>query len=440
MVLVILFIVFITGVYCYKNFYVASIPQNIDIKLDDTVINISFNIYDNSFRNDIYYIIKKDKNIPDINDSEWKLTKDNKITYTLDKHIYYVFLKNEDDKIIKVDGTDKFGSITKLEVNKNKVYLPINGSYSPTLVYEGVGSVDDTIVWTSSNPDAVEVSEGGNIVAKGKGNSTITGTMMNKSINIDVVSTNLITKPPTQYDYKKPYLTCDIYSKEENDLMDAILKDRVNTAGYKTRAGTVAAARFLALEFPYRIYYFSENGRVEQNGVDSEGRYYHVGLYLHSSRFDQVGKRSRGPATWGCNMYSGPAHGYRRNGLDCSGFVSWVMLNGGFDVKDVGAGLSNGLDLTDYGKRTVLTKKVVSDNQIKVGDLLSSGGPGGGHIAIIIGEDDQNYYVAESLWTWPNVGVVVMQYRKSNIQNNFYYVMLMDDYYEKDGNLTKMWY
>ena len=147
-----------------------------------------------------------------------------------------------------------------------------------------------------------------------------------------------------------------------------------------------------------------------------------------------------GPAAWGCKMYSNPAHGYRRNGLDCSGFISWVLLNGGFNVKDVGAGLASGLDLTDYGKRTVFTKDLITKNKIKVGDLLSSGGPGGGHIAIIAGEDSKYYYVAESLWTSPNVGVVMAKYPKSSIYNTYYYVMLMDSYYKEDGKLTKMWY
>ena len=139
-------------------------------------------------------------------------------------------------------------------------------------------------------------------------------------------------------------------------------------------------------------------------------------------------------------MYSGPAHGQRRNGLDCSGFVSWVLYNGGFDVKDVGAGLASGLDLTDYGKRTVFTKDLVDNKKVKVGDLLSSGGVEGGHIAIIIGEDEVNYYVAESLWTKPNVGVVVTVYPRNKIYKEFYYVMLMDNYYKNDGNLTKLWY
>ena len=144
--------------------------------------------------------------------------------------------------------------------------------------------------------------------------------------------------------------------------------------------------------------------------------------------------------TWGCQLYSGPSHGKRSNGFDCSGFVSWVLLNGGFDVGDIGAGLASHLDLTDYGKRTKTSTDLIKQKKIKVGDLLSSEGPSGGHIAIIVGEDDNTYYVAESLWTSPNVAVVIIGYPKKTIFNRYYWVMLMDDYYKEDGNLTSLWY
>ena len=47
---------------------------------------------------------------------------------------------------------------------------------------------------------------------------------------------------PQNFNNSKSYLPCGRYTKEENDLLDEILKDRINDAGYKTRAGVVAAA------------------------------------------------------------------------------------------------------------------------------------------------------------------------------------------------------
>lgn len=71
---------------------------------------------------------------------------------------------------------------------------------------------------------------------------------------------------------------------------------------------------------------------------------------------------------------------------------------------------------------------------------MSSGGVNGGHIAMIAGEDDTYYYVAESLWTPPNVSVGIYKYAKKTIFNRYYYVVLMDSYYKEDGKLTKLWY
>ena len=56
---------------------------------------------------------------------------------------------------------------------------------------------------------------------------------------------------------------------------------------------------------------------------------------------------------------------------------------------------------------------------------------------MIIGIDEDNIYVAESL---PNLGgAVAKRYLKTNIGNTFTHVVLMDKYYKNDGNLTSMW-
>ena len=72
--------------------------------------------------------------------------------------------------------------------------------------------------------------------------------------------------------------------------------------------------------------------------------------------------------------------------------------------------------------------------KIKVGDLFNFWG----HISILIGEDKDNYYIAESLNNYK--GVVVKKYSKKKVRDTFTYVVLMDDVYKSDGNLTDMWY
>lgn len=437
--LIMISILFI-GFLLYSKFVYPPIPSITKIGLVDDKIEVEFDIDKDNVNNDVYCIITK--NIyPDKNDPNWILSKNNKCSFNIDKDSYTVYIKNKNNNIIEVSETSKLGKVIDITVNKNKIYLPINGTYHPTLTINTIGYIGENVSWNSSNPEIVSVDNEGNIKALKKGNVTVSATLKDKNISIDVISTNLITLKPKTYNNKKKYLGCGGYTKEENDLIDEILKDRMNDVGFPTRASTVEAARFITLEFPYKIRYFSENGRLTYaSKIDGEGRYYHEGLYLHSSRFKSLAKSSQGPKTWGCNMYSRPSHGTRRNGLDCSGFISWVLLNGGFDVGDLGAGVTGAKDLTDVGKKTRFTSTLIKNGKVKVGDLLSSSGPSGGHIAIIVGEDDNNYYVAESLWYNPYIGVVIVGYSKKTIFNRYYWVMLMDKVYKEDGKLTKMWY
>ena len=428
--------------FLYKKglLFDAPIPDVKEVYVDDeNFVNIYFELEGNGVTDKIFFLNQKDTSFPSINAAGWTLVSGNTAKYLLDD-AYYSFLKNEDDIVINVKETELLGRLTKFELNKNTIYLAPKGTYQLKVDYETVGYSEDKPVWYSDDEKIAKVDQNGFVTAVKKGKTRVHVKLLGRDVYTDVVVTNLIVLKPKKYDRQKSYLPCKRYTKAENDLLDKILKNRVNDAGYKTRAGVVEAGRFITLEFPYKIKYFSENGRLSINKVDGEGRYYHKGLYLDESRYESIGKSHSGPATWGCPIYSIPAHGPTPNGLDCSGFITWILYNGGFDVKDVGAGISGSLDLTDYGKRTVLTADVVSSGKIKVGDLLASGGTGGGHIALLVGEDKDYYYVAESLWTPPNVAALMMQYKKSTFHKNFNYVMLMDSYYKDDGNLTNMWY
>ena len=430
--------IFLYNIYLYYNIFSNPIINSVNLNEENKLV-IQYSLDKEKFKNKVYYLVKNDNEKPK-NDDNWVLSTSNKILIDLERNVYYVYLKNENNKIFKVNSTDEIGKITSIKINKEKVYVAVNGTYTVSVSFDGIGKINEEIKWYSEDDSIAKVDQNGKITGIKKGTTKIYAEIMNEKTSVDVLVTNLITVRPKKYNSKKSYLPCGKYSEADNDLLDEILKDRINDAGYKTRAGAVEAARFLALEFPYKIRYFSENGRGSTNGVDGEGRYYHLGLYLHKSRYSNIKKTSAGPKTWGCSLYSRPSHGYRSNGFDCSGFVSWVMLNGGFDVGDIGAGLAPHKDLTDYGVRTKFNYNVVKSGKVKVGDLLSSGGPEGGHIAIIVGEDNEYYYVAESLWTPPNVAVVIIPYSKKTLFNRYYYVMLMDSYYKEDGNLTKLWY
>ena len=441
------------GYNYYKKYIVAPKPsiENISIN-DNNELVIKYSVEDYKKYKDIYCLFNTDGTTPSVNDKNWKLAENNECSTLLDDKVYYGFLKNYDGKITIIKDASEYGKITKLEVSKEKIYVAKNGVYNLTATSEKIGNVTDTLKWTSEDESIAKVDETGKVTGVKIGTTKVSAQINGVKKDVEVMVTDLITVRPKSYDYKKKYLGCNMYTKEQNDLLDEILKDRINDAGYKTRAGAVEAARFLPLEFPYRIRYFSENGRRNTNQVEGEGRYYQVGLYLDESRFSKLKKTMKGPATWGCQLWSNPSKGYRANGLDCSGYISWVLLNGGFDVGDIGAGLAPHLDLTDYGERVRFTDDVLNSGKIKVGDLLSSTGPEGGHIAMIVGIDNDYIYVSESLWTPPNVSVTVVAYPKTSavkkksgskyevVNKRYYWVMLMDSYYKEDGNLTTLWY
>lgn len=431
--------------FFYSLYYTANKDNIVSMLYSDGVLTINF---DERFESsELYCLFTTEEEAPSFDADGWIKVKDSKCDLEFgDGEHYNLFIRN-DIKVVH-NYSSKKGFLYEINLDKDKIYVAVNGKYDITYKYKGIGKFDD-VEYSSSDENVFTVSDN-KITGVGVGNAKLTVSGDEASDTLDVVVTDLITAsyPLNDYDWKKKELGCNTYSKADNDLIDEILKDRINDAGYKTRAGAVEAARFLVLEFPYKLSYFYENGRQTTNNVDGEGRYYHVGLYLHESRFKKITGSSTGPEVWGCPLYCNPGHRYIDNGLDCSGYVSWALLNAGFDVKDVGAGWSNNLDLTDYGDVKSFTTSLINSGKIKVGDLVHST-HSGGHIGMIIGIDDKYFYIAQALWNDaahsltkrnPNVmAVQITKYTKKEIKNIFPDVVLMDKYYKKDGNLTVMW-
>lgn len=404
-----------------------------------------FRVVDIKFENKIKVYFSKDNvsciisnTSPTLSD-EWVVSNNKVCILDYKEGFNNIYIKYEDnitniteDKIFNIDLNDK----DTIYIAKGDEYIYLNGL---------IGNIEK-FKYDISDKNVIEFKDG---IIKGIENGTSNlNISADKEYSVKVVVTDLITSNylSDSFDFDKEELKCGIYSKEENDLLDKILKDRINDAGYKTRAGAVEAARFLMLEFPYKINYFHENGRQTTNNVDGEGRYYHEGLYLHESRFENITGKKTGSKTWGCSMFSEPQNKYMDNGLNCSGFVSWVLLNAGFDVKDVGAGFSNNSDLTDFGELVKLSDSTI--NNIKVGDLLHSE-HSGGHIGIIIGKDKDYIYVAQALWRMAPISltkrsdnlnaVQITKYTYKEIQKVLPDLVMMDKLYKEDGNLTNMW-
>ena len=367
------------------------------------------------------------------------ILKDNKCYLSVEigeGKVSFVNENNRESDFVKVDDY-------VLDFNvKDKYYLPVD--YEMTLAEDKIVVVEPVINWISLS-ESVQIVNGKLKTSK-VGNAIVRGFVNDNVVKeVEIVVTDTIVAMPYTFNDKKDYLLCNEYTLEESQLLDEILEYRISEAGYQTRAGAVAAARFLTLEFPYRIAYYWETGRLNNTGkkyVDGEGRYYHKGLYLHESKKESIVASALGPQIWGCKMrcyeddppYFYPGRKYP-NGLDCSGFVSWVLYNAGFDVGDRGAGESpTPYQLTDVGNFRTLTSSLIKSGKIKPGDLFNYWG----HISILVGEDDNNYYIAESLNTFG--GVVIKTYSKKRVMNTFKYVVLMDELYKEDGNLTDLWY
>ncbi len=314
----------------------------------------------------------------------------------------------------------------KIELNYNKIYLV------PTETKE-ILTNQNNISWSSEDELVAKVNDGV-ITGVGVGKTTVNAQIGKSKASVEVIVSDLISLPTLNNN--KEYLTCNRYSLEESALLDELLAYRINEAGMNTRAGAVAAARFLTLEFKYRLTYFLENGRLITAGnrtyCDGEGRYYHKGLYLHETKLKDIIVSNRGPAIWGCPLYNGIEKKTMANGLDCSGYVSWALLNAGYDPGDGGAGITDlKTDMDDLGKKVEINQTVIANNQFKVGDLMSRYG----HIGIIIGIDGNTIYIAEAL----DDDLHVLIQNKNDLTKKWKYIIDMDEFYGADGKLTNMW-
>jgi len=328
---------------------------------------------------------------------------------------------------------------------------------------EVLKTYDESIILSSSDPTVAYILNN-KVKTVSKGVATISANVNEQVQSIDINVTDLYTLPDSDSE-NKPFLKETICTVDEAHMLDEILEIKINEAGYATRAGVVAAARFLSLEFPYKLAYFSESGRLDDTTgtkvCDGEGRYYHKGLYLSEDKFSDISTSVYGPAYWGqffeeddsddhslddYYLYDGfvPAdigtHLYlskRPNGFDCSGYVSWCYLNGGFDFGDMGAGGPGTYGMTDLGELVWIDDELLSSDRIKAGDLVGFAS----HIGIVIGVEDNYIWIADTLVT----GLKVTKYERTTEsfnalgEDSFRYFLLMDSEYQNDGNYTPMW-
>ena len=412
------------------------------IILNDNLISISYGNITNNLGEYLVNVNYQDNNYP-VECSIDNINFDKNCSYYLKPGNHEIYLRYKNANVTKnIEIENKYaGTFGSTLDNLDEYYLALNGTKTLEWTFDYPYEFDRKVTYTIEDPTIISI-ENDTMSGLKVGTTTLTATLVDGNTkNYKIIVTDLIL--PIAYNNDKPDLPCEHYTEEEGAILDKILESRVKEAGVGTRGGVIAAARFLTLEFPYMVKYFYENGRLINHTLkpylDGEGRYYHKGLYLTKSKFNDIVRSSySGPKLWGCGLYDQSV--LRRttpNGFTCSGFVTWAMLNGGFDVGDVGAGdfAQYNNDLSDLGPHHEITYDYMKNGNYKVGDFIGRNG----HAALIIGIDDKYIYTAESL---PPKLMTYTYERYSGIvkDDNLTYVIEMGGIYPNgDGWYTDMW-
>ena len=192
------------------------------------------------------------------------------------------------------------------------------------------------------------------------------------------------------------------------EYRNTVLQYRIDVSGgLGTRGAVVAAATYLSEE--ENIPYFW-GGKYSKVGVNGE---WNTHKPIPSS---------------GSNIqFEGVNWPY---GLDCSGFVSWAIINGGFkmEVSYTGAYL-------DYIKPNIYTFNTqnLKSGKIKAGDLLYRNG----HIAIITDLDLSKGTIKVAEEKGAEEGMVVTNTTIEDFvkKTNFNDIYSMEEYYNNQDNL-----
>ena len=382
-------------------------------------------------------------------------------TYELEAGTYYIHVKDSLNQTIDLGPIINQTLMIDLDEFEYPFY-PVNEELE--LSYDILTFGEDNDLKISSSNESVAYIKNNKVITKSPGVTTITIVSHDVSDSIILEVTDVYTLIDTD-SMNKPILNKTICDDEQNRKLDEVLEMKIEEAGYQTRAGVVAAARFLALQFPYRIAYFAETGKLD-NTVDSrrsdgEGRYYHKGLYLSESKYDDIVASIYGLRYWGQYFKEDTTEDHSRdeeyleggltvsdigtnlylmkrpNGLDCGGFVSWCYYNAGFDFGDMGAGGPGSYGMSMLGERVNITEELLQSDRIKAGDLVGFTG----HVGIVIGVEEDSVWIADTIRT----GTKVRRYDRTVASfaelgdDAFKYFMLMDDEYREDGNYTPMW-
>lgn len=186
--------------------------------------------------------------------------------------------------------------------------------------------------------------------------------------------------------------------------MNQTIYSQVRKSGVGTREGVVAAAVTLINNF------YSQTGYLLPYELYPSGKYSGYGM----------------DPSWGTNTGRSD---YPSNGLDCSGFVSWAIHNGGFKYE-----VKSAKGWGDSSVKRPWTKGM-TDNSARPGDLIynepQSANGTTGHIRMIVEVNKEGYVIAEASGRKNGVRIKTISFTSTGN----YYLVNMDNYY---GNATKV--
>lgn len=399
-------------------------------------------------------------------------------------------------------------------VSERAVALGINEKYD----FNGYGVTEWKEVGAPGN---IILTKGGVVTGKKRGVASIRGMSGNKELVKISIGVDLTVKPTYSLmpstvagkEYggymlkdtsgnRKVVDTNKAYTSYQKAFLENYLTQKIESVGglgtrggknYKTltgskqgsRSGAVAAARFLALEFQYRIPYANGDwdGKVYTKGKHSSKNMLDFGgwifspswyksfeiqdLYGYKLNIYDANNNNTGKGCWGCSTggknYVIPSNGLTafvdHHGLHCSSFVSWALYNGGLNIFH-GMKSAKVLENIKYmvsqqpnAEYIVLAdkdKKIrdVTEEQwkkVKVGDLIYYEGDAlGFHVGMIIGIDHKNKFMYIAHQTTDSIIVDRVNYMRAQTSGFFagriwQKIILMDKVYGSTGYYSSMW-
>lgn len=223
-----------------------------------------------------------------------------------------------------------------------------------------------------------------------------------------------------EYANNKNHIQCGTGSQYNTGL-----KNAVRTAGFKTRNGVVAAALYLSSHINVHIPYFWSGG------------------HSHSyNKYQDFGDNFIGVSDkWGCsvNMIGAGTDKQRPGlpypfGMDCSGFVNWAILNGGYYTGESSQHVNVPTGSTAFSSLSGISvtpiKAEQASGKIKPGDIAFKTG----HVGLVVEVHDDKYFVAEEKGA--DYGLVISEL---SYGERFTDIVLMDNFYSTYKNNEQLW-